>query len=654
MTYIKRIQALFNKEFRLPLLILLLTAFAIGYLFNSGSTPEAATSEHDHQEMTTTWTCSMHPQIQQPNSGQCPICGMDLIPLADNTDEQLGPRELKLSENAQKLANIQTATVRRQPVSVELRLSGKLFTDETRVKYIAARVPGRIDRLFVDYQGTRVRKGDHLVQLYSPRLISAQEEFLQAYKTFQLNPTSSFGLDAKQTLDASEEKLKQLGLTGTQIRGLEKRKAVSERLTIYSPISGTVIHRNATEGMYVDTGEEIYTVADLRYLWLKLDAYETDLPWLHLGQTVLFSVKAWPGEEFEGSISFIDPLINPQTRTTNVRVNVRNSDGRLKPHMFARAMIRAEIESGTRISNRALAGKWISPMHPEIVKDTPGNCDVCGMRLVRAEELGIVGNQQNDSLPPLIIPSSAVLKTGKRAVVYLAKGNGLFEGREIMLGSRAGESYIVLFGLKEGDTVVTNGAFKLDSDLQIKARPSMMNPPNQPITSHHHHADSEMKKRFEELPPSFSKSVNKIITAYLEIQRGLSHDSLTIIPTSSTLLQNAVLDVKSEGLSKKAKSRWQSVQTRLKEAAAKINVAKDIENAREAFQNLSNTAIELAQSFGNDITTPLYLMHCPMAFNDSGADWLQENEKIENPYFGSSMFRCGSVKETIHPVGGSR
>ncbi|MEL6822276.1 MAG: efflux RND transporter periplasmic adaptor subunit, partial [Calditrichota bacterium] len=210
MKFTERIRTLFSKEYRFPLIILLLAAFGIGYLLNSESSQESTHPAHNHQVEATTWTCSMHPQIQQPGSGQCPICGMDLIPIENATDEELGPRELKLSMSAQKRANIQTAIVKREPASLELRLSGKLYTDETRVKYIAARAPGRIDRLYVDYQGTRVRKGDHLVQLYSPRLISAQEEYLQAYKTSELRPTASLGLDTEQTLSAAREKLKQL------------------------------------------------------------------------------------------------------------------------------------------------------------------------------------------------------------------------------------------------------------------------------------------------------------------------------------------------------------------------------------------------------------------------------------------------------------
>jgi len=658
MEFLNKLKSHWHSDLRWSLLIMLMLAFATGYLFNSGSSSVNQQSNHAHSDMANendVWTCSMHPQIQQPNPGQCPICGMDLIPIDNSGTDDLGPRELKLSANAMKLANIQTVMVARKPVNVSLNMSGKLILDETRVKYISAWAPGRIDRLFVDYNGTRVRKGDHLVQLYSPQLISAQEEFLQAHATSLRSKTTSapsFSLDAEQNLAAAWEKIKQLGLTSGQINNLIKRQMVNNRLTIFSPISGTVLHRNATEGMYVKTGEKIYTVADLRFLWLKLDAYESDLAWLHQGQTVTFSVKAWPGETFAGTVSFIDPLINPQTRTISVRVNVSNNDGRLKPEMFARATLTSRIESGNQVSNRALAGKWISPMHPEIVKDGPGECDVCGMGLVRAEELGIVGDAVKDSLPPLVIPATAVLKTGTRAVVYVEKGNGIFEGREIMLGSRAGDSYVVAYGLREGEIVVTNGAFKLDSDLQIKAKPSMMNPKGAAASTGHNHSDETHKdnsrlKSPTQVPAAFRVSINNLIRTYLDVQQGLSHDSLNQVSIAAPEISKAIGEMSPNSLKGELSDKWTSLEPDLKKAAKTLRAAKDLSQSREAFHSLSQSLIKLVQTFDNRTAKPLYLIHCPMAFNNSGADWIQNHQAIENPYFGKSMFGCGEVKEKL-------
>jgi Cu(I)/Ag(I) efflux system membrane fusion protein len=428
------------------------------------------------------WTCSMHPQIKLPKAGQCPICFMDLIPLDTGDDDEGGLRELSVSENAAKLMEIETVPVERRFVTADVRMVGKVDYDETRVSYITAWVPGRLDRLFVDYTGVPVKKGDHMVSLYSPELLSAQEELLQAVRATKALERSDVAIvrDTTQaTIIAVREKLRLWGLTPEQIEEIERRGKADDHITIYAPAGGIVVHKNAQEGMYVTTGTRIYTIADLSRVWVNLDAYESDLAWLRYGQEVRFTAESYPGEVFSGSISFIQPVLDEATRTVKVRVNVPNADGRLKPGMFVRAVADAQVATGGRIMNSALAGKWISPMHPEIVKDGPGACDICGMPLVRAESLGFVGSEPTAEDKPLVIPATAPLLTGKRAIVYVevsGKDKPTFEGREILLGPRAGDYYLVRHGLEEGDRVVTKGSFKLDAELQIRAKPSMMTP----------------------------------------------------------------------------------------------------------------------------------------------------------------------------------
>jgi len=217
-------------------------------------------------------------------------------------------------------------------------------------------------------------------------------------------------------------------------------------------------------------------------MWVVLDAYESDLQWLRYGQEVEFTTLAYPGEVFSGAISFISPMMRDGTRTVNVRVNVENPDRKLKPGMFVRAVVRSKIAAPGKVMDADLAGKWISPMHPEIVKDQPGQCDVCGMDLVPAESLGYVGVSPSTAEAPLVIPASAPLITGTRAVVYVEVPEAdapTYEGLEITLGPRAGDYYLVASGLKPGQRVVSRGAFKIDSALQIQAQPSMMNPGKQ-------------------------------------------------------------------------------------------------------------------------------------------------------------------------------
>ncbi len=463
----------------LPIAGALIAGFLLRGCFTPSPTPSLVSSE---EKEATLWTCSMHPQIKLPEPGLCPICNMPLIPLESGGDE-LGEREISVSPYAAKLMELETTEVVRDYAEAEIRMVGKVDYDETKVSYISAWVPGRIDRLFVDYTGIPVKKGEHLAELYSPELLTAQQELLQAIESLENLKDSQSTLlreTARQTIDAAREKLRLWGFTAKQIKSIEERGTPSDHMTIYSPASGIVIQKNAQEGMYVQTGTRIYTVADLTKVWILLDAYESDLNMLCYGSAVEFTTEANPGETFEGTITFIDPIIDSATRTANVRVIVDNSDGRLKPGMFVRAVARPKVAADGHVMNPGLAGKWISPMHPEIVKDEPGTCDVCGMPLVTAESLGYVNETQENA--PLLIPVTAALKTGKRAVVYIEKPDSekpTYEGREVQLGVRLGEFYVVNDGLADGERVVTRGNFKLDAELQIQARPSMMSMPSE-------------------------------------------------------------------------------------------------------------------------------------------------------------------------------
>ncbi len=459
-------------------LVLALAALGVGYGLGGGRGEGAAAPAG--QRKIRFWTCSMHPQIKQPEKGQCPICAMDLIPVYEGgADEGGGPRRLVMSEAAAALAEIRTAPVERRFVEARVRMVGKVDYDETRVRHITAWFPGRLDRLYVDYTGIPVKKGDHLVYIYSPQLLSAQEELIQAGKAYAdaLKGSSGFMRESsKATLEAAREKLRLWGLSAEQVAGVEKAGKARDHMTIYSPQSGIVITKHLNQGAYVKTGSRIYTIADLSRVWVRLDAYEADREWIRYGQAVEFTTEAYPGRVFRGKITFIDPILDARTRTIGLRVIADNSDGRLQPGMFVRATVRPRVAAGGKVMDPSLADKWISPMHPEVVKDGPGKCDVCGMPLVRAEDMGYVSPK---SEAPLVIPASAPLITGTRAVVYVRDAKAkrpTFNGREVVLGPRAGDYYVVRAGLKEGERVVVNGSFKIDSALQIEARPSMMSP----------------------------------------------------------------------------------------------------------------------------------------------------------------------------------
>ena len=423
---------------------------------------------------------------------------------------------------------------------------------------------------------------------------------------------TSVGQTAQATVEAAREKLRLLGLKEEQIERVERERQASDHLTIYAPTGGVVIEKHLSEGAYVQTGTPIYTIADLSRLWLELRAYESDLSWIHYGQTVEFSTEAYPGEVFSGQISFVDPVLDERTRTVRVRVNVANEQGRLKPGMLVWAVAQAEIGANGRAMSPALVGKWISPMHPEIVRDAPGACDICGMALVRAEELGYGTGDDEPRTAPLVVPASAPLLTGKRAVVYVALGEGLFEGREVVLGPRAGDYYLVREGLHEGEEVVVNGAFKIDSALQIRAQPSMMNAPAQ--AEHRDEPDGHMHG-----PPS------AVWTAYFAMQQALSEDDLAGTQAAAAAL---------------------AAHPASQETGDAISGANDLAAARQAFAEFSTVLIRVARQ-GGVHAGPVHLFYCPMAFDNEGAAWLQQAMQTQNPYFGGQMYRCGSRRETF-------
>ncbi len=616
----------------------------------------------------TVWTCSMHPEIRRDGPGLCPKCYMELIPVQASSAGPTGPRQYATSPESAALMDVELAEVERRFPQAAVRMVGKVAYDETRLAYVTAWVGGRLERLYVDYTGVTVSQGDHMVELYSPELLSAQEELLQARRAVGEVGRSEYGLvrdSAQATVQAARERLGLWGLSEEQIAAIEQRGSAQDTVTINAPVSGIVVHKNAQEGMYVQTGTRIYTLADLSVVWVELAAYESDLAWLRYGQPVEFSTLSEPGETFTGTIAFIDPILDPATRTVRVRVNVPNEDGRLKPGMFVRAVVHSRVAAGGKVMEPQLAGKWISPMHPEIIKDGPGRCDVCGMPLVPAESLGFVAAEPGQA--PLVIPATAPLLTGERAVVYVEVPDAdepTFEGREVTLGPRAGDWYIVREGLAEGERVVTRGGFKIDSALQIEARPSMMSPEGgQPVTGHDHgamggagastmdHSGAPAAGAPATAAPASgttdedAAALAPVYEAYLPVQQALADDELTEAQQSARALGEAVEAVDMTALSPPAHEVWMAHVGPMRTAADEVAAAEGIAEAREAFLALSQATIGLARRV--EPPRPLYRVHCPMAFDNAGGDWLQRDRTIANPYYGARMLRCGSVTETL-------
>lgn len=594
-----------------------------------------AGAEGSGETAPTQWTCPMHPEVKLPEFGPCPKCGMDLVPMTSG-DGQAGPRQLVMSARARELARIVTTEVSRRFVTMPVRMVGKVDYDETRVRTIAARVGGRLDRLYVDYTGIPVKTGDHLVRLYSPELLQAQQELLEAKKRLKATEREASAFLAKSNREGYEsarEKLLLWGLSEAQVEAVERRGTIEDHMLIESPTAGVIIHKAVNQGDYVKEGTAIYRIADLTQLWIRLDAFEQDLPWLRYGQSVSVQTEALPGEVFEGQISFIDPVVHEATRTIKVRVQIANPENKLKPGMFVRAVVQSRIGEGGSVLEPRLAGKWISPMHPEIVKDGPGTCDVCGMDLVPAESLGYVGDAAVDK--PLVVPASAVLITGTRAVVYVEVRGAkepTYEGREIILGPRAGDQYIVRAGLEENERVVTQGAFRIDSSMQIQAKPSMMS------------MQGDANTFTGASTAVLRASLEGIYAAYLAMQRALASDDAESAKKAGAALHEHLHALKPGALPRAAKVRWEDEALILERESTAVQDASTLSEIRQHFGKLSQSVLTLEKTFRHVGPSARFEAFCPMAFDDKGASWLQDEKPIRNPYFGKSMLACGEIR----------
>ena len=613
-------------------------------------------SEHTHSSATQMYTCSMHPSVRLTDpDAKCPLCHMDLIPVTDSLDEGGDQNQLVLSESAKAMSQIETTPVGQFFPTANIRLFGKMTYDETSVARISAYFSGRIDRLFVNYVGVSVQEGDHLAEIYSPDLLAAIAEFEQAQASAKESANGSEFLKttAEQTLEAAREKLRLFGISQDQIDVIEAGEFVDNELTIYSPIGGVVTTLSAREGDYLKTGDAIATVADLSRLWLDLEAYESQLPMLRWGVRVQFTVEAHPGEVFEGRISFIEPIVNDKTRTAAVRVSVENTDLRLKPGMFVTAVAKPKLSTNGAIVNDDMAGKWVCPMHPTEVKDEPGDCDICGMEMVPAESLGVV-DDPSSIVMPMVVPRTAVLFTGTRSVVYVQvpdTDNPTYEARTVELGPRAGEYYIVRSGLDLGDQVVTHGAFRIDSAMQIAAKPSMMAPngggaPSMPGMDMGTDMPGMDMSSMPTVPDSFIQSLDPVYNAYLDAQERLADDDLGGFLESSKQLNDAVDGVELVGLTGDNLAAWRKAMAGLKITSP----ITTIDNARDLFENMSLLVIDLQDRFGHTQSETWHVAYCPM----KKAKWVQRGTDIINPFYGSSMLSCGDITKDYAPIDGNQ
>ena len=422
------------------LLILLPIAAGMGYWYggshgrSGGAAKTAAAKAMYH--------CPMHPNYTSDHPGDCPICGMSLVPVKQDEERKPtagnaaqaeptvpGQATVYLSPEKQQLLGVKLVTVARAPLSREIRATGQVTADETRIDHVHAKVGGWVEKLYVNFTGMAVKKGQPLLSIYSPDLVATQEEYLLALKARARLRKSSFveiSRSGEDLVEGARRRLKLWDISDTELRRIEVAGQPIKAITLYAPSSGYVMEKAVLEGQQIDPSTTLLIVADLSSVWLQVDFYEQDAAAVHVGDRASVTANAYPGHSWAGAIDYIFPTVDPQTRTLRARLRLANRGGLLKPGMYAEVSI--------------------------------------------TESLGA----------QLTVPDDAVIDSGTRQIVFVARPDGHFAARQVTVGARTEDRRVILGGLRPGEKVVSNGNFLIDSESRLKSALEGMSTPATP------------------------------------------------------------------------------------------------------------------------------------------------------------------------------
>ncbi len=603
-----------SEHLLLSFAIIFVIGISAGSLLFGGGNAGIESSTEDHSAMEhapgTLWTCAMHPQIKMEKPGNCPLCGMELIPMDtdDGEDDGEGDYTVKLSNSAMKIAEVSTTPVEKKAPYKEIYLPGKVMPDERRISELTSRFPGRIEKLYVNFTGQKVRKGQVLAKIYSPELVTAQRELFEAFKFQETNPGY---------YKAARNKLKLWDLTDKQIDDIVNSGNVKFYFDVLSPLTGTVTMRMVSLGDYVKEGTSLFEIIDLSHVWIMFDAYENDIPWIKLKDKIKFKIKSIPNKVFESTVTFIDPVLNSKSRVAGVRAELNNPKDLLKPEMLASGRLKTML---------------------------PGSGD------------------------QLLVPKSAVLWSGKKSVVYVRTNNhqNMFRFTEITLGADAGDYYVVLEGLNDGELVATNGVFKIDAAAQLKGEKSMMNPSGgkqsmggmagmdmggdskkekKEVKEEDGKEETSMKMDME-VDATFKTQISGVVTSYLALKNAfVATDSKAAVAKAKTM-KKTMAKVDMALLKGDNHIMWMDMKKPIDSNLDKIIALSDVEAQRLAFADLTDGVYKTIKMF-NITGLNVYYQFCPMAADGEGAYWLSLESEIKNPYYGDAMLSCGETKETL-------
>ncbi len=550
------------------------------------------------------YTCGMHPWVILPKPGDCPICHMELTPI--DPDKFTG--EIAIDPVVVQNMGVRIAPVTTGPLTRTIRTVGTVDYNEKTVRDVNIKVPGWIEKLYVDFVGASVKTGEPLFDLYAPQLYAAQEEYLLALKNEGQvgSPTAPDAAQgATDLLAAARTRLEYFDITDDQIEQLRKTDKPAKAMTIRSPHTGVVIEKHANEGMKVDPGMRVFRIADLSRVWVMVTLYEYQLPYVQVGQEATMSLAYIPGQTFEGQVIYIYPYLDQKTREVQVRLEFDNSAGLLKPGMFA----------NVELHNTLAAEKTL-------------------------------------------VPRSAVIDTGERQVAFVSLGEGKFEPRDVQVGIETGDGMVqIISGLKPGEMVVTSGQFLLDSESKIREALAKMIRGDL-ASDQQAAAEVAGQSQLSQLPEPVATTLNTALEHYLAIADLLADDTVEgtaehARPLAEALDKLVTLDIPD------APHFWHKHQNAI--ATARANALKlidttDLADARLQFAELSTAmqtllmATGVPPSFGREVQA----LHCPMYRQGQGGTiWLQGAGEVRNPYFGSKMLGCFDDRYAL-PVTGSQ
>lgn len=523
----------------------------------------------------------MDPSYISEKPGKSPM-GMDLVPVYEGEETPEGT--VKIDPTTVQNIGVRSEIIAKRVLKRDIRTVGRVTYDEQKVAYINTKVGGWIEKLYVDYEGQEVKKGDPLLEIYSPELVSTQEEYLLALEYHQKLKESNIeeiSSRSRTLLESARKRLQYWDVPEVHIRELEQSGEARKTLMIHSPATGVVIHKNVLEGKYTNPGENLYRIADLSNIWVYADVYEYELPWVKAGQDADMTLSYIPGKVFKGKITYVYPYLESKTRTARVRLEFDNPAGELKPDMYA------DVKINTAPSEAVVS-----------------------------------------------LPKEAVIHSGERNVIIIDKGKGLFEPRDILVGMETKDFYEVLHGAKEGEHVVTSAQFLIDSESQLnEAINKMLKAKKEESQTMKMDMSEGMAMSVAE---STQKAMGEIWEAYFFIRKQLTQDSLAGINEQAELIKNRANMILESGENQSIKSIAEQIISSVEGLSE-----KDIVQVRDAFLNLSNAMIHYMKHYGRDHAKAkgYKLFYCGM----EKKSWVQREEETGNPYVSAKISYCGAM-----------